>query len=177
MLPDVLFFLAAFLIGALLYRTHGGFLPTGSTQLARAIWCIPTGVGVALLSGAPWPVAAATVLTAFAGLMIPHSDGQDLGRSGGSEAEDFALLSAIGMARLYLILLPSLVAAYGLVMLVPLAGLLHGVAYWIGYRLPIPRIPRWWNPVDYYTAWAELLWGGSQYLVLLLFCLAIAGTL
>lgn len=155
------------LIGAMLYRIRGGWLPTGSTQLARAIFCLPTG-GLALyLTGGPWWLGLATAFMAFAGLMIPHTHGQDFGRVDDDEAEDFATMASIGMSRLFLILLPAaLYARNDAVMLAALAGLLHGACYFVGWRLPVK--PAWRrsngrHPVDCETAWAELLWGAVQW--------------
>lgn len=169
-----LILLAAFLAGAVLYRIRGGWLPTGSTQTARAIWCLPIGLLVGILTGSIL-IGALTVFTAFAGLMIPHGNGQDMGRDHDTEPEDFSLMSGIGIARLYLILLPSLVFLFGWVMLIPCLGIAQGIAYFIGWRLPVKQ--KWRNnskcPVDAETAWAELLWGGVQLATVVAFFLLL----
>lgn len=169
-----LILLAAFLAGAVLYRIRGGWLPTGSTQTARAIWCVPIGILVGVLTGSVL-IGALTVFTAFAGLMIPHGNGQDMGRDHDTEAEDFSLMSGIGIARLYLILLPSLVSMFGWVMLIPSLGIAQGIAYFVGWRLPVRS--KWLNnskyPVDAKTAWAELIWGGVQSVTVVAFFLLL----
>ena len=158
------------LMGALLYRVRGGWLPTGSTQAARLIWCIPTGLLVwRQAAGAPWWTGPAVVAMAFAGLMIPHGRQFDLGQANGRRREDAAHMACIGMVRLLLILSPVALVAGPTALWWVYAGALHGVAYWIGWRLPRLR-DRWWVPAAEPTAYAELLWGAAQWLTIAAAC-------
>ncbi|MCM8736020.1 hypothetical protein M5E06_17950 [Azospirillum sp. A1-3] len=153
------------LAGALLYRIRGGWLPTGSTQLARAVWCLPTGVLVWWLSGGGWWTGVAAAVAAFLGLMIPHNYGQDMGRMTGREWLDGLYMAAVGAARFGLIALPL---ADPSLWWVAVAGAGQALCYWLGWRIPVPA--GWLNdgnkPVDAPTAWSELLWGGWQWGVL-----------
>jgi len=161
------------LLGALLYRIRGGWLPTGRTQLARMIWCVPTGALVWwLLPGGPWWAGPAVALAAFAGLLIAHGRRFDLGRANGRRGEDAAHMACIGIARLLLILSPVALVGGPAALWWAYGGVLHAVAYWIGWCLPTRRdwARRWWVPAAEPIAYGEVLWGGVQWLMIAAAC-------
>lgn len=145
-------FAGAFVVGAFLYRVRGGFLPTGSTQIARAIWCVPTGAFTWFLSGSPlWGAAAA--LTAWAGLFVPNDPWQRM------ETPAHALQAGfIGAARLVLLCAPLLALTHPW-LLVPCAaiGTTNAFVYWLGWKLPERALGGF---IDWHTAWGEALFGG-----------------
>lgn len=111
---------------AFLYRCRGGFLGTGHTQLGRLIyWVIPVGIWAVFQNPL---LAPACALTAFLGLLIPHSK-----YMASATFKSVAGMGLIGMARLSLILAP--LAYYSPVVLIfaPL-GLLSGLGYYIGWK-------------------------------------------
>lgn len=167
---DILYVPAAAVAGAILYRIRGGWLPTGSTQLARVIWCIPTGALVGALTGDVL-VGGLTALAAFLALMTPHGRWFDIANMDGRLGDDLTAMAALGLLRMWILLAPAAVlmdepwlfAAAGL-------GLLHAPVYWLGWKLPVPT--RWrgnsWRPIEDSIAWCELLWGAVQWPVLVI---------
>lgn len=149
----------AALIGAILYRIRGGWLPTGSTQLARAIWAVPTGILVSVLvmtSGANfWPQGILSgvlgAVAAFLGLLIfGNKSWQNV-----STPAQWAMAAFVGAGRLALILAPLAwgMGNWWLIAFAALGGL-QAPLYWIGWRLPVLG-----GPVDAPTAWGELFYG------------------
>lgn len=163
----ILYGLLSGLAGGLFYRIRGGFLPTGSTQLARLIWCIPVAAAFTLTFG--WLVGGLTLIVTFLGLMIPHGRDMDMGTSNGTFSDDFYGLMCIGVVRLLMMLTPAIALA-SISPFWCFLGILHPVAYWIGWKLPIPR--NWVNNpyalVDGFTAWGELFWGFVQGIIIFL---------
>jgi hypothetical protein len=151
----MLWFLVA--IGGLLYRIRGGWLPTGSTQLARAAWCVPTGILVGWLAGSPW-AALAGFLAAWAGLFLPNEPWQRM-----ETPAHHWLAAGVGVVRVGLLV--AVLWTFGTAVL-PWAFLGAGNAavYWLGWRLP-PRAMG--GMIDWHTAWGELLFGALAWAALL----------
>lgn len=169
-----LYLILLFFLGALAYRIRGGFklaswLPWG-TQSARMFWCLPTAALVGYLSGSLL-VGGEVLVASFLGLMIPHGRQMDMGRAQGTEGEDALHLWCIGVVRVQLILVPLIITFPILsvywTLLSLVGGLLHPLAYWLAWRLPVRQS---WRDrpgclVDFETAWAELMWGGFQWVL------------
>ena len=171
MVPYCVYLLSLFLMGALCYRIRGGakitpWLPWG-TQSARMFWCLPTAALVGYMTGSTI-VGGVVLITSFLGLLIPHGRQMDMGRSNGTESEDAMHLLSIGATRLQLILIPAtpsvMVSAMGIGLI---GGVLHAFSYWLGWRLPVRDAWRRTKGalVDFETAWAELAWGGFQWVL------------
>lgn len=157
----VLFAFGLVLLGALLYRIRGGFLPTGSTQLARAIWALPTGVMCALVVPnislvQRLLVGTGSSVMAFVGLFLPNTPWDQIGAPGNPVIwwwVEGALVSAL---RLALILLPTLalVRMWGLLAFAAVGAITPGLYFLGAHLFLLPPI------VDWYTAWGELFFGG-----------------
>ncbi|WP_431860198.1 hypothetical protein [Azospirillum sp.] len=172
---------AAFLAGAILYRVRGGWLGRyipGGTFPARLIWAVPTGALVGGLLGG-WPVGVAEAGAAYVVLMNTHGRWMDVGHVDGRTSDDVHALSAVGVERLYGMLLPIGILWSPSVLLLAPAGLLQGPLYWLAWKLPVRvewRLAEDKAPVDGETAWGELLWGGVQWVLLVLACRIVGGT-
>jgi hypothetical protein len=107
----------------------GGFWHTGSTQLARVMWALPVGVLFGI-SSESLIVAAFTVVAAFIGLLSGN------GRLQNDDSKDWKNGAAVGVARLYLIFLPSFIfhAPSAADLLLPILGVLQGAAYAFGWK-------------------------------------------
>ena len=152
------------LLGGLLYRQRGGGidLPIG-TQGARAVWCIPTGILVAALTG-NWWLAPAVAAMAFLGLMIPHGAFQDDGTYAGDWLTDAIGMSGVCAGRGALMTVPisALYWGWGTVDVLPMILLpaLAGLAYHIAWKIPstIPHLERGCALGEFMTGC--LIWGG-----------------
>lgn len=166
-----------YLLNAVTGRVRGGWdlVPINGTFVARMVYCIPMGlqawayVPITLVGYGSMLIGASTGFMTYAGLMVPHKHGQDMGHMDDDFWKDFALMSAIGIVRLYMMLIPSCVYfSRPDLMYFAGAGVMHGVFYAIGWRVPFPEVWRGNNlrPVDAPTAWAELFWYGFTGVVL-----------
>lgn len=147
--------------GAFFYRVRGGFLGTGSTQLARVMWAVPTGLLLGYLSNLEEVMWSSMVL-GFAALLTPHGRWMDMGRYHDGFLFDAAMMALVGAARfavtlglLWLHLDPGYLGWF-----VASAGLASAASYSVGLWLPISRSGAL---LDDPTAWGELLWGASQW--------------
>lgn len=148
------------LVGAILYRIRGGWLPTGSTQLARAIWCVPTAALVGLLTG-NWIAALTAFFLAWAGLLLPNDPWQQM-----ASRVHWLQAAGIGIARVLLLLASVAWADHTLaILLLGIAGALNAPLYWLGWRLPERAAG---GMVDWHTAWGELFFGALAWGVLIL---------
>jgi uncharacterized membrane protein YhaH (DUF805 family) len=143
----------------LLYRMRGGLDPVrgwpAGDVAARLLFAVPFGAILAVAAdaanpmGTPWPtlwLPVALVASTYATQWLPVGRWHDMGRMGGSEAGDVLAMSLlVGLPRHAIILLPVVgeMALSGRpadgVTLACLGafvafGLLHGPAYWLGYR-------------------------------------------
>jgi len=159
--------IAAALLGAALYRVRGGGIPTGSTQLARLIWAVPTAALLVWAAQAPWYAHIPALLLTFAGIAwIGHAAHMDLGHilkgspfapKDGEHFEvvtrwilgmgfwdDFLGLSAIGFCRGLGMGGSVAVWAPEMLALVAIMAAAHPLAYAAGWKLS-PH--RWACPI------------------------------
>lgn len=147
---EYLFFVVYVVLGAVLWRFRGGgFIHTGSTQLARAV----CGLGLALplfaLYGDPWLLLIAPAT--FMGLVFTGwGDFMDMGRTGGLSNElvspllsdldpKTVLHDVIGMSLSGIVA----IAPIGLTMFIlnlpiwpiVVAGALFGPLYWMAWKI------------------------------------------
>ncbi len=142
--------LAAF-AGAFLYRVRGGFLPTGHTQLARAIWCAPTALLVALLTG-NWIAGLSAFFMAWAGVLLPNEPWQRM-----ETGEHWRNAAGVGFLRVLLLLAPVAWATHAPEALYWAAiGILNAPLYWLGWKLPARALGKF---IDWNTAWGEAFFG------------------
>lgn len=164
-------FIAANVVGAVYgyeYRFRGGGnrIKGLGTQGARTLfWALPVALPWAVLCylgqvPAPLWSVVPVFLAALVGLVaFPHGVGQDLGRKDGTLVNDLGYLNEAGITRLYLLAL-SVCLWLPAALLLPLGGMLHSVACYVGAKLDDRgwRLPR----VAFFTEWGELLWGYTQ---------------
>ena len=126
------------LVGAVCRRICGGADSALSVIEGRLVWAVPTGFlcGVAADEGY---IAIICILTAYAGLMIPHAWAQN--------RDSFLSISTIGMSAVWLgrgILLgaPAYVLTGAVWWPLLIAAALTGPARWLGWRTPsnIPNL-------------------------------------
>lgn len=167
----------------------GGFIHTGSTQLARCLWAAAFTGAAALVTPITWWVAAATFISCFLGLIISgHASHQDMGRMSSDytvdkqshetltyflpvytmedplwyrEFIDFMGMTVIGFARTALAILP-LVWLHPEYLIMLLIGLTQGIAYLLAWQIPHDNKVKWFsNPEGsvHNAEYGELLWG------------------
>lgn len=174
--------LGAFVAGAILYRIRGGWLGRyipGGTLPARLIWAIPTGALVGLQLD---HVAVGALTAALSLLMLLNTHGRwmDIAHIDGRLSDDLHAMCAVGVERLYGMLLPIGFVIHPAALLLALAGFLQGPLYWLAWKLPVRDSWRAAGdkvPVDAETAWGELLWGGVQWCAVVLACRVAASAL
>jgi hypothetical protein len=119
-------------IGALGYRSRGGFLPLGSTQLARIVyWGLPVGAAMAYICtmyGVPAWYGIACGILAWAGCCIPHAKWM-----ASDKLSDVGMMALIGVAHMLLMILPLVLFHPRVAVFIPL-GELEGIAYYLGWR-------------------------------------------
>ncbi len=155
------FLFALSIIGGVLYRLRGGgYVWTGSTQLARASWAAGCGVIAGIIAGNAL-LGAAVGACAFLGLILTgHAAHMSLGRSDAlpadgmqhetvtfwlprynrndplwkREAIDAAGMFVIGAVRGLLLLLPLAVFDMNILFLALFFGVLHAQSYLVAWR-------------------------------------------
>jgi hypothetical protein len=146
-------------IGAALYAIRGDWLVQfGSTQVARAIWCVPTAGLLALIAGS-WIALPLALIAAYVGLLTRHAHIMSVGAEMPSPAKGWdgdwltpwvgpdqpsPALAAVSLA--WVGLYRGGLLAVSVLYWLPDAWIIaaawttaHPVAYWIGWRLPIER--------------------------------------
>lgn len=135
-------------VAGLLNRVRGGFLPTGSTQLARAIFALGMGAMLAFAHLDPWLLLSIPLW--FAGEFMPNGD-----YLGMTSWLQFLEATAVGVAN---VLLPALLAFWlgyqVATVALMIAGALKGVCYLVAKYIP-SKIPGFQQGAEM----AELLFG------------------
>lgn len=184
----------AIILGAVLYRIRGGWhaIPIQGAQAVRILWSVATGALVWLLVGGPWWLLAASALGAFLGLLLPQ--GWCINWAQNQNLREALGTAVLGTVRLVLTVAPAAIMGTPGLWWAVAIGPLMTVAYGVGYLLPVPAneaghraiqgqlpipvkphekidapppIPAVMpGPINSPTAWAELMWGGLQWGVL-----------
>lgn len=117
-------------VAGLLNRVRGGYLPTGSTQLARAIFALGMGAMLAFAHLNPWLLLSTPLW--FAGEFMPNGD-----YLGMTSVWQFLEATSVGIANVFL---PALLVGWlgnhiGAGVLVG-AGALKGGCYLVAKYIP-----------------------------------------
>lgn len=163
-------YLLVFIIGCVAYRIRGGWdpLPIHGTQAARMFFCIPTGFLV-FYATMSYQLGLIAFFMSFLGLMIPHGFGMiiPLVENKLDMVVRFVGMGLVGAVRSLLIVLPYLLISWEPLWIL-LTGLIHSILYVICWYLPMKET---WRsdkyPIDASPAWAELFWGGVQFVSIL----------
>jgi hypothetical protein len=162
----VIWIIIAALLGGLTYAVRGrGWKDilgqwAGTNTFTRPSFSIPVGLYLGWLVA---PVSllqlAGLVLTLWIGLLLPHAEGQDMGRVEGDLSSEFGSHTEAGLSRMYLMSLALFPILGSTAVFVPLIGLLHGPCYWLGWTLYdrfgtiIPKLD------GEALQWTEVIWG------------------
>jgi hypothetical protein len=119
-----------------LNRFRGGFLPTGSTQLARGIFSAGMSLVLLLMTGS-WIAALAALPMWFVGLVI-YGNGDWMGVVNTSQMWMGTLSGFINVMLIVVVL--ALGGFYGTAFTLLVAGLLKGPLYYVANRTPL-QIP------------------------------------
>ena len=136
--------LLPFLFG-FFYRCRGGFLtPNWGTQGARILyWALPV---IAVTAPISWMMAVPCGMLAFLGLLIPHGWAQN-----DTKPIHIIGMAGIGLIRFALILAPLAAFNNPFIEIFALAGLLSGLAYYIGWKW-LNGFAFWvMNPTDHFA--------------------------